>query len=259
MTTVSVAGMVVEVSEGTGMPVVLVHGLGGTSNTFEPQMDVLRSNRVIRVDLPGAGRSPHGHGTLSIESFVEAIVRAAAALGVERAHFGGHSMGALICQHVAAARPDLVASLLLFGTVIEPSDGMRTSLPARAGKARGEGMAGIADQIVAGALSADTRTNHPAAVAFVRESVMRQHPEGYARHCEALAKAQAADHRLISAPALIVAGDTDATAPASVARSLAERLKGATVAVVEGSGHWLTVEKPIDCNRHLSAFLQRAA
>ncbi len=256
MTTVSIARMVVEV-DGDGPPVVMVHGLGGTSNTFQPQMDALRDARIIRIDLPGAGRSPAGHGTPSMENFAEVVIGAAGALGVRRAHFVGHSMGTIVCQMIAATRPDLVASLTLFGALIEPSDAMRTGLAARARQARSEGMAPIADQIVAGALSADTQANRPAAVAFVRESIMRQDPEGYAGHCEALARAKAVDHRLIAAPALLVAGDADATAPASTARALAERLKGASVAVIERSGHWLTIEKPVECNDRLREFMRR--
>ena len=86
---------------------------------------------------------------------------------------------------------------------------------------------------------------------------MRQNPEGYAGHCEALAKAQAVDHRLISAPALLVAGDSDALAPTSTARTLAEHLKGASVVVIDRSGHWLTIEKPLECSEKLRDFLKR--
>lgn len=254
MTTVSIGRMAVEVA-GEGFPVVMIHGLGGSSNTFQPQMEALRGFRVIRVDCPGAGRSPVPHEDLSIESLADATLRAIAALGVERAHFVGHSMGTLICQQIAADRPGLVASLTLFGALIEPSEGMRSALPARAGLARRAGMSPIADQIIEGALSSETRNSRPAAVAFVRESVMRQDPEGYARHCEALASARAADHRLVSAPALLIAGEADGTAPAGVARDLAERLGGARVAVIDGSGHWLTVEKPRECNEKMREFL----
>ena len=258
MTTVSVNRVVADVA-GDGFPVVMVHGLGGTSNTFQPQVEALRSHRVIRVDLPGAGRSPPGYAAPSIESLAEALIGTVSSLGVVQAHFVGHSMGTIICQHVAAQRPDLVASLALFGPLIEPSEAMRTGLAARARLARTEGMAPIADQIIAGALSAETRTSRPAAVAFVRESIMRQDPEGYAGHCEALARAQAVDHRRIAVPTLLVAGDADMTAPASTAHALAERIKGASVVVLDRSGHWLTIERPAACNDRLRDFLTRAA
>lgn len=257
MTTVVVRGLCLEV-EGEGEPVVMVHGLGGTSNTFQPQLDVLRGHRVLRVDLPGAGRSPVPFETPTMESFAEAIVDAATALGVRRAHFVGHSMGTILCQMIAAARPESVASLTLFGPLTEPSDAMRAGLAARARTARHEGMGPIADAIVEGALSTETRTTQPVAAAFVRESVMRQDPRGYAAHCEALARAGAVDLRRIEAPALLVAGESDAVAPVTGAHALAERLKGASVAVIERSGHWLTIEKPRECNARLRDFLARA-
>ena len=43
--------------EGEGDAVVCVHGLGGTSNTWTPLMAALSRHRVVRMDLPGSGRS----------------------------------------------------------------------------------------------------------------------------------------------------------------------------------------------------------
>jgi pimeloyl-ACP methyl ester carboxylesterase len=179
MTTAQVGPVVAE-TEGEGPTVVMIHGLGGTSNMFQPQMQALRSFRVVRLDLPGSGRAPRPLEPLSVEGMGASVVRALAALGVERAHFVGHSMGTIICQWIASNHPRCAGSLFLLGALAEPSDATRTGLGSRARMARSGGMSDIADQIVAGALSAHTRENSPAAVAFVRESITRQDPESYA-------------------------------------------------------------------------------
>jgi pimeloyl-ACP methyl ester carboxylesterase len=194
---------------------------------------------------------------LSMEAFADAILRVAEELGVERAHFVGHSMGTIVCQQIAAQRPDLVASLVLFGPILEPSEQMRTGLAGRAKLARTEGMAPIADQIIVGGLSPETKASRPAAVAFVRESIMRQDAEGYARHCEALAKAQAVDHGRITAPTLLVTGNSDGTASPASVQILGERIKRAEVIILEQSGHWATIEQPEACNAKLTDFLGR--
>ena len=256
MTTVAVNGVVAEVA-GEGPAVVMLHGLGGTSNAFQPQIDALRPYRVVRIDLPGSGRSPLAAGEATLAGFVEAVLGVVRVLGVERAHFVGHSLGTILCQMIAAERPALVGSLFLFGGLAEPAETTRSGLRGRAELARREGMAPIADQIVENALSASTRSGQPAAVAFVRESLMRQNPEGYARTCEALAKAAAADPRLIAAPTLLLTGDADAVNPPGVARALADRIAGARFASVDRGGHWLMVEKPAESNRWIAEFLKQ--
>lgn len=258
MTTVRVGSMVADV-EGDGPAVVILHGLGGTSNTFQPQMAALSSFRTMRFDLPGAGRSAVPHEPVSIGALAAAVVAAMPVLGIGRAHFVGHSMGTLICQHIAAMAPALVASLVLFGAILEPAQAAREGLATRARVARHEGMAPIADQIIQGSIAAAVRNDNPAVVAFVRESVMRQDPEGYARHCEALAAAEAADHRLISAPALLVTGEEDAVAPAGMARELADRLPSARLRTLERCGHWSTIERPQACNERMVDFLMRVS
>ncbi|NJM35112.1 MAG: alpha/beta fold hydrolase [Rhodomicrobium sp.] len=120
-------------------------------------------------------------------------------------------------------------------------------------------MPDIADTIVQNTLSSDSRSRNPAAAAFVRESIMRQCPEGYARTCEALAEANAANHGRIHCPAIIVTGEEDPVAPPSVARELAERIAGTRAVVLPRCGHWATVERPEEINAELRRFLSSEA
>ena len=103
MTTIRLGQLVAETA-GEGPAVILVHGLGGTSNTFQPLMGALSGHRVVRPDLPGSGRSPVPHAAPSIESYVEALVGMAKALGVSQAHFVGHSLGTIVIYARTAAR-----------------------------------------------------------------------------------------------------------------------------------------------------------
>ena len=246
--------------EGEGDAVVCVHGLGGSSNTYTPLMPVLSRYRVLRVDLPGSGRSQQAEGDLSIARFVSALQSACARLGVARAHFVGHSLGTIVCQHLAASAPALVRSLALFGPLMAPPDAARTALRARAGKARSEGTTGMHDitaALLQAALSADTRQRQPLAVAFVRESLMRQDGVAYARTIDALADAQPARVENIVCPVLLVTGDEDAVAPPQAVRALAERLHSARstrVVVLPRCGHWTPIERVAEGQAELRDF-----
>lgn len=247
--------------EGEGDAVVCVHGLGGTSNSFTPLMPVLGRHRVLRVDLPGSGRSQHAEGELSIERFAAVVASACERLGVTRAHFVAHSMGTIVCQHLAVQAPARVRSLALFGPLMAPPDAARSAIRARAAKAESEGAAGMQDITAAllnSALSADTRQRQPLAVALVRESLMRQEGPAYARTCRALADAQPARVEQIRCPVLLVTGDEDGVAPPQAVRAMAERLHAARstrVVVLPRCGHWTPVERPAECQAELRDFI----
>jgi 3-oxoadipate enol-lactonase len=255
MTSVHVRGMAID-SDGEGPPIVMLHGLGGTSNSFQAMMPALSGFRVVRPDLPGAGRSRPPPQKITVAFLVEAVEHAAIHLGVGRAHVVGHSFGTLIAQHVAARHPQRVASLTLFGPILEPQDAARERLHARAATARHEGMATVADQLIAAALARATANDNPVAVAFVRESHMRQDAEGFARSCEALGQAEKADHRLIDCPTLIVTGDEDGVGPPSVAQELAGKIRGAKTVILNRCGHWTPIEKAKECGKLLSEFVR---
>ncbi len=244
--------------DGEGDPVVCLHGLGGTSNNWMPVVAALERHQIIRIDLPGSGRSHRVEGKLSIERYADAVLSVCERLGVDRFHLVAHSLGTIAALHLAVREPRRVRSLALFGPLLCPPDGARAAIRARADKARSEGVAGmaaIADAIVAGATSSDTQRNRPLAVAMVRESLMRQDPESYARSCEALADAQPAAINEIAAPTLLITGEDDTVAPPQSVRSIHERIRGSRLIVYPRCGHWTTFERPDECTRDLREFL----
>ncbi|MGH9578787.1 MAG: alpha/beta fold hydrolase, partial [Terriglobales bacterium] len=81
--------------DGEGEPVLMLHGLGGTSNSWTALMPVFARHRAVRIDLPGSGRSYRVEGPLSIGCFVEAAQRVLAALGIRSVHVVAHSMGTI--------------------------------------------------------------------------------------------------------------------------------------------------------------------
>ena len=120
---------------------MLVHGLGGTSNTWTPVMGALARHRAIRPDLPGSGRSARVEGALSIERYVDCVKAVCDRLDVRRAHFVGHSLGTIVCLHLAARFPALVRSLALFGPLLAPPEAARAQhrRARRQGAQRGRG------------------------------------------------------------------------------------------------------------------------
>ncbi|WP_421695703.1 alpha/beta fold hydrolase [Aestuariivirga sp.] len=255
MTSVATTWLKAEV-DGEGAPVVLIHGLGGTSNSFQTLMGGLSGFRVIRPDLPGSGRSPLPHQPLTIDLLSEALIDAMRSLGANPAHLVGHSMGTIICQHIAAQKPDMVLSLALFGPIHQPADAARQRIRDRARTAREQGMVGVADASAMAGLSSSSKTNNPVSTAFLRESHMRQDAEGFAATCEALASATAADLRLIRCPALLVTGSEDAVAPPTAAQAMSDKIKSSKLKVLEQCGHWPMIEKPAESTRLLSDFLR---
>lgn len=256
MTTEFINGLAVEI-DGTGEPVLCIHGLGGSSNVWTPILSALDGRRVIRIDLPGSARSELPEGALTIEGYVESIKAVLDTLALGPVDVLAHSMGTIVAQHIAATYPDQVKSLALFGPLVAPPDAGRPNIEARAASARTGVVAlqEIANAIVAGAISRETRQQQPAVVALVRESIMRQTPEGYAQSCEALARAQPAALEEIQVPVLLITGDQDGVAPPANVEAMAKHIAKASVVVFGECGHWHTYEKPAKCIEELKGFL----
>jgi pimeloyl-ACP methyl ester carboxylesterase len=245
--------------DGDGPPIVFLHGLGATSSSFQPFLDSLGGFRCIRPDLPGAGRSPPTFAPIAMDALVEAVRDIIKTVAGAPAHLVGHSMGTLVALHVAVTAPDAVLSLTLFGPIGEPTEAARERLRDHARLVRQDGMIAVADAIAAAGLSTSTKIANPVAVAYVRESHLRQDAHGFAQSCDALAAAKSADLRHLRRPTLLVTGQDDPIAPPTAAQGLADRIRGAKLKVLPLCGRWTPLEQPKECARLASDHIRACA
>ncbi len=113
-------------STGTGDPVLCIQGVGVVGNGWRPQLDGLRDEfRLIAYDNRGIGESTPAEGPVSIEQYAEDAVALLDALGIERAHIMGHSLGGVVAQQLALDAPSRVRSLSLLCTLFRAKDGAR--------------------------------------------------------------------------------------------------------------------------------------
>ncbi len=90
------------VRRGSGPPLLLIHGLGGTWRSWEPLLDELAAQReVIAVDLPGFGETPPLHGEVSIATLTDAVESFISEQGLDGVDIVGSSMGARMVLELA--------------------------------------------------------------------------------------------------------------------------------------------------------------
>lgn len=101
-------------SGGPGMPVLLSHGIGGSLELWNPQLEGIGDRlRVIAWDMPGHGLSDLGPQPNDPDTFARIAWRFANALGIDRLVAGGNSMGGAVSVRMAGLAPQRVAALVL--------------------------------------------------------------------------------------------------------------------------------------------------
>jgi pimeloyl-ACP methyl ester carboxylesterase len=241
-------GLAVDAGGRGGLAVVFVHSLAGNSSHWASQLQHLRPSRhAVALDLRGHGRSePPENGDYSIAAMAEDVAAVVDALGLERFVLVGHSMGGGVALSYAGAHPDRVAGLLLLDPI---GDGKQIS-PAGAQSFLGglesdydnasqkywTQIAGP-DSAIRTRLLADLRATSKEALVLVLRSVMQFDPD------PALARYRG--------PVLSVVTPSN-----DQAFSLHRIGRGFPHRVVEGTGHWIQLEKPDEFNRLLDEFLE---
>ena len=250
---------------GTGPPVVLAHGFGGSARNFRPQVRALRNRyRMVLYDARGHARSaaPMDPALYTAEQLVMDVGRVLDREHVAQAVVGGLSMGAGTALGFALARPERVRALVLAAFPPGAQEGREDDLRQL------EWARGFADAIetkgleVAGAEFAwGPRSGFDAATArLVRQGMLEQPPQALAHLlrqvlAEQHSAAQLAPQlRELRVPALILVGAQDrlSLGPSEV---LARSLRGARLVVIPGAGHIVNLAAPREFNAALGEFL----
>lgn len=107
----------IKIDKGTGVPLVLLHGLGNNHKSWEFVLEHIDYTkwRVIVPDLLGFGDAPKPEGAYTPEDHADAVLATLDDLGIKQAVIAGHSMGCLVAIDIAHRYPQRVKHLALFG------------------------------------------------------------------------------------------------------------------------------------------------
>jgi proline iminopeptidase len=233
-------------------PIVLVRGLG-TQLIEWPRSLIDGLTRdgfyVVTFDNRDAGLSSEvvvaGPGpSYRLEDMANDVVGLLDALGIERAHVFGISLGGMVAQHVAFAHPDRMLSLV---SVMSSSGAPGLPRPAPEIMARlgatASGEAAIVaqnaeDRRIFG--SPDYPESEAVRLAAARAAYARSYrPAGVARQMQAVAADGSRVERLerVAVPTLVIHGRDDPLIPLAAGEHTARLVPGAKLAVVPGMGH----------------------
>ena len=110
------------VENGSGFPLILLHGNGEDLNYFEHQMQAFAEHfRVIALDTRGHGKTPRGDAPFSIRQFADDLLAFMDRLGIQKAHLLGFSDGGNIAMVFALSHPERVGKLILNGANLDAS------------------------------------------------------------------------------------------------------------------------------------------
>ncbi|MFE3454226.1 alpha/beta fold hydrolase [Nonomuraea sp. NPDC059194] len=240
---------------GTGVPVLLLHGIGGSAESFVDQIPALSACfRVLAWDAPGYFRSDD---LAAVEPDMSVYAAHAAALLPVPAHVIGVSWGGVIATRLAVEHPGLVRSLVLAdstrgsGRTAEQAAAMR----ARAVELEQVGAAAFARARGPRLVSPQAAPELVDRVVTAMEQSIRL--PGY-RHAAASMAGTDHDDVLgsITAPTLVVVGDQDTVTGVAESEAIAAAVPGARLAIIEGAGHLANQERPEEFNRLILEFLR---
>lgn len=252
---------------GTGTPFILMHGTGGHLEAFAKNLRALvgAGYRVIAYDYPGHGWTTTANSDLEIDDYISHLIGLMDALGIERTHLSGESLGGWVAIKFAARYPDRVGRLVLNtpgGTMATPEvmERIRSLSQAAADDPSEERIRvrlewlmadpkSVTDELVAIRRGVYGR---PGFAKSMQHILCLQDPE--IRRRNLITDAELAS---ITASTLVIWTSDDPSGPAKAGLDMAERIPAGEFQLIEGAGHWPQWEQREEFDRRVLEFLSR--
>ena len=222
---------------GEGEPVVLVHGLSGSTRWWDRTVPALAARyRVYLVDLPGFGSMRRAEGGFVLSEAADWLSSWMKAVGLEGTHLVGHSMGGYISVVLAARRPEMLRRLVLV---------------APAGVPTGRSIPGYLIPLLQ-----TSRYLTPGLLPVIARDALRTGPFTFLGATrELLAEDVRGYLREITAPTLLVWGREDVLVPPSAGDVLRGEIPDSRLLFLEGTGHVPMFERAAETNEAILSFL----
>jgi 3-oxoadipate enol-lactonase len=240
-----------------GRPVLLLHEMGGSLESWDPVLERLpRDQRIIRCDMRGAGGSEKIRAEVTCDVLADDIVSLLDHLAVtEAVDVAGVAIGGCLGLSLAARFPGRVNRL---AAINPPTDAIGRSgevLRERASTADTLGMRGVVEKALARSYPEHLRTDKDAYEAYVARFVTND-PTSYAYILRALANVnfEGVLEKIVR-PTIFISGRDDLVRLAADIAVVARRVEGARFLEIDG-GHIPSVQAPVALAAALTEFFE---
>jgi aminoacrylate hydrolase len=250
-------------SHGTGIPLLLVPGLGGVGSYWNPNIAAFSQwYQVVVHDHRGMGQSSRSRIRYSVDQMTDDVLAVMDHLQIEKAHLVGHSTGGAIGQTLAATHPDRLKSLVIYASWTKADPFFRRVFAAR----RALLMAAGAEAYVRSTpvfLYPDWWINENIGVLEDREKIVIPSfptPEIVASRIDAILDFdRTADLPNIKTPTLVICAKDDILTPPYFTDDIARLIPGAERVVLERGGHCASETNTRAFNDAVLGFIARHA
>lgn len=244
-------GKVGYLEQGAGgfLPIIFLHGVGSDKSVWRPQLDHFgKTRRAIAFDYPGYGESTFVEGATR-DDFAAAILAAMDALGIEKAHVCGLSLGGVVAIALHSAARDRSSSLIIADSFAVHAQGQAIYDRSIAAS---HDMRGLAQSRI-GAL---TVSEDSALRAEIIETMARIDPDAYRLGARAVWLADQRDRAAaIQTPTLMICGDEDAITPPALSEELVALIPGSRLRIIAGASHLANLDRVDVFNLAIDDFL----
>ncbi|MGH2356939.1 MAG: 3-oxoadipate enol-lactonase [Candidatus Limnocylindria bacterium] len=240
--------------------VTLSHSLATDLSMWDPQMPGLARYRVLRYDTRGHGATDAPAGAYSLDVLADDALALLRALGIQRTHWVGLSMGGMIGQTIALKQPGVLASLSLCDTSSRIPAEMRPVWEDRIKTVEAKGMEPMVEPTIARWFTPKYIESNRAAVDGVRAMIRSTPAQGYVGCCHAIKALDLTDRlSAITLPTVVIVGEEDQGTPVAASRAIQERIKGAGLVILPSASHLSNIEQAPAFSRALGEFLAKVA
>jgi pimeloyl-ACP methyl ester carboxylesterase len=250
--------------DGQGPPLLLIMGLGGQASSWgDDLLSLLAAHfQVIRFDNRGCGLSDKPEAGYTIATMADDAGGLLEAIGCQRAHVFGISMGGMIAQELALRHPQRLHGLVLGCTACSWINGVGpapevVALMVPAPGLDPEEQVRRAWPAIASQEFIDSAEGHDFLERMLAKSLENPTPMETLMRQAAAVQAFESFERLpeIQAPTLIIGGDRDLLIPPQNSHILRERIPNSRLAVIPGAGHVFFWEQPKETAEKVVRFL----
>jgi 3-oxoadipate enol-lactonase len=241
---------------------VFSHSLACTSAMWKPQIpEFAKRYRVLLFDTRGHGQSsapkvgPEGAG-YAFDDLTADVESLLTALGIDRPHFVGLSMGGMLGQAFALKYPKRLRSLIIADSVCEWPSGTAEVFAGRVEEARKMGMASVVEATLGRWFTPPFHATNPQELVEIGHQIAATPIEGYAGCSYSIPRVHFTGQlKTIAAPILVMVGREDPATTVALARQIHEAAPGSSLSIIDRAAHLSNVEQPAAFNAAIQKFV----